>query len=187
MPRCQCITVYEVDAWRRVTSRTRFDLTRVAFCTGGEHPAYDHCLLAWLYRQETPTGFQLDCHVIRLSSRIKARRLAAHIGASFHQAFADVRAATEIGCRLAMTSSNWSTARSRFLSNSHTGNTNFSTTGNDTQRPLEKLDESQDNKNICVIAVCPMSYCKPNAASTFSDDDLSCNTCLDDDVFMAHE
>jgi len=174
VPRCKCISVYEVNSGHRVTTKKQFDLSRVAFCTGGVHPAYDHCLLAWLYRQETPIGFQLDCHVIRLSTRMKARRLAAHIGASFDRAFADVNAAVEIGCQLALTCRN--------ATSQNTGNTCACCLN----------DGREQFKNINICATNTVSRYRPLANMPTSGETLStsvhpsCSESLDDDVFMAN-
>lgn len=184
---CSSIVICEVNAWCRVVDVKQFDLARVAFCTGGVHPGYDRCLLAWLYRQETPTGFRLDCHVLRLSSRTRARRLAACIGASFSQAFADIQAAVEIGCRLALDDrTNSSSASSCWTDDDRRdGVNNELAVGKNSRQPVKNEElapcNQETSREVITAALTP----KGNGLA--SDDEGSVVS-LDDEVFeTCHE
>lgn len=101
------LIVYDVDDTWRVTSSKRFELCRVAFCSAALHSS-DRRLLAWLYHPPTPPAppppqppdttnqprchGQLETHVVRLSTELRARRLAVRIGAAFQRLYAELEA-----------------------------------------------------------------------------------------------
>lgn len=88
-----------MDFNNHVTAERHFDLSRVACCSAGM-PALDVRLLAWVYRQETPAGFRLECHVIRLPSATRAHRLALGIRTSFQQAYDQLIRPVAVGVEL---------------------------------------------------------------------------------------
>ena len=97
------LIVYDVDATCRVTSSRRFELCRVAFCSAALHPS-DRRLLAWLYHPPPPPSAtseprclgQLETHVVRLSTELRARRLAVRIGDAFQRLYAELEAAQAV-------------------------------------------------------------------------------------------
>lgn len=96
------LIVYDVDEAWRVTSTRRFQLCRVAFCSAALHPS-DRRLLAWLYHppplqsaSDELRCARLETYVVRLSSQLRARRLAVRIGAAFARLHAEVEAAQAV-------------------------------------------------------------------------------------------
>jgi len=97
--------MYDVDATFLVTTSRRFELCRVAFCSAALHPS-DRCLLAWLYHPEPGCSrpkateprcpVQLETHVVRLSTELRARRLAVRIGDAFQRLYAELEAAQAV-------------------------------------------------------------------------------------------
>jgi len=94
------LIVYDVDATCRVTSSRRYELCRVAFCSAALHPS-DRCLLAWLYHPAPSTeprcpAVRLETHVLRLSTELRARRLAVRVGDAFQRLYAELEAARAV-------------------------------------------------------------------------------------------
>jgi len=98
-----CLIVYDVDASWRVTSSSRFELCRVAFCSAALHPS-DRRLLAWLYHPPSSPSAAgapraptlLETHVVQLSTERRARRLAVRIGDAFQRLYAETEAAQAV-------------------------------------------------------------------------------------------
>lgn len=53
----------------------------------------DPRLLTWLYRQETSTGFQLECHAVRFVSEMRAKLMAFRMNEAFTKLYSDMEAA----------------------------------------------------------------------------------------------
>ena len=87
------LVLYRVDYNCKVTETIIFDLSRISYCNGNHR--VDPRVFAWVYRQETSVGFQLECHVIKVASDRKAKQLAMLLQRTFETFFKEVQAALD--------------------------------------------------------------------------------------------
>lgn len=85
------LIMYFVDEDSRITRTKLFDLARISYCSG-DH-AQDSRVFAWIYRQETENGFQLECHAVRLANSMKAKLLSVHMCQAFDSFYNEIQAA----------------------------------------------------------------------------------------------
>ena len=78
------LAMHYVDECARITCTRMFALTRISFCSGGVGGG-DSKLFAWVYRQETADGFQLECHAVRCTNERRMKIIARKLYAAFNQ------------------------------------------------------------------------------------------------------
>ena len=87
------LVFYHVDFACKVTHTQSFNISRISYCSG-EH-LVDPCIFAWIFHQENQSGFQLECHAVRVKSERRAKFLAFQLQQAFHALYKDVQAALE--------------------------------------------------------------------------------------------
>ena len=77
------LSMHTVDSDSKITETRMFDLSRISYCSA-EHRNESN-VLAWVYRQETPQGFSLECHAVRCDTQKKCCYLASLLYKAFNQ------------------------------------------------------------------------------------------------------
>ena len=89
------LLMYYVDDDGKLLQTRLFDLARISYCCG-DHQVQPR-IFSWVYKQETETGFQLECYAVRCSTEKKPRVIAQHLYRACEKLYFEIQAALESG------------------------------------------------------------------------------------------
>ena len=87
------LIMHYVDITSKVIDTKLFDLARISYCSAGNFE--DQRILAWVYRQETEEGFQLECHAVRCKTTRKTKVIVYQLYDAITKLFVEVQAALQ--------------------------------------------------------------------------------------------